>query len=1197
MRKIHLYLTILIALSIVTLFVACEKDEDIDLTMISVASEQATPSYTSAKIECRFATKATLRNVYAQYATSQDFAEYDEKEMANVDGVYTVTLDGLLDNTVYYVRYSVSNRYSSAMVEEISTFKTLTPSIPSLALDTVTSIWDTYATVQIRLLFDGGAPIQEMGVCWGTQAAPVVENNKLITKDTHAVLEIKDLQPNTKYYLRAYAKNKMGVAYSDEYTFMTYALPEIKTDDVTDIQLTSAIVSGTLVFDGNDTATVTGFCWGTNEEPTLKNEHAEVLTASASYTYHLSNLKNETKYYVRAYAQNRIGVVYGEVKSFTTLSAVIPTVTTSTVSRITETTAVAGGNVTSDGGASVTERGVVYSTSSNPTMANGKVASGSGTGAFTCNLTGLQSNTTYYIRAYAVNSKGTAYGDEVSFTTNEKVFAIPEYVDLGLSVKWATFNVGATKPEEYGDYFAWGETEPKSTYSWSNYKWCRGSETTLTKYCNHSGYGTVDNKTTLELSDDAAAVNLGGDWRMPTKAEQDELREQCTWTWTTLNGVNGYKVTSKSNGKSIFLPAAGHRIGSSLNSAGSDGNYWSSSLYADSPYYAYYLLFNSSDVHRYNFDNRYYGFSVRPVYGAQGEQVSAPTVVTSAVTQIEETTAVAGGNVTSDGGASVTERGVVYSTSANPTTANSKVASGSGTGAFTCNLTGLQHNTTYYVRAYAVNSKGTSYGNEVSFTTNEKVFATPEYVDLGLSVKWATCNVGASKPEESGDYFAWGETTTKSTYSWSTYTYCKGSSTTLTKYNCSSGYGTLDNKTTLELSDDVAAINWGGAWRMPTDAEITELREQCTWTWITQNGIKGYRVTSKKNSNSIFLPAASYCYVYGFYTSDSGNYWSSSLNTDNSYNAWSLYFNSDKVRRGDTYITYRYYGYSVRPVYGEYIAEAMMPIVTTSAITQITETTAVAGGNVTSDGGATVTERGVVYSTSQNPTTANSKVQCGSGTGAFSCNLSNLQENTTYYVRAYAINKNGTSYGEQNSFTTNKSTSSNTDYQYVDLGLSVKWATCNVGASKPEECGDYFAWGETKPKSSYSSSNYTYTSNTSTLPMSNDAARVNWGGSWRMPTKSEQDELRTNCTWTWTTQNGVKGYKVTSKSNGNSIFLPAAGDFYGTSLYDEGSKGYYWSSSLYDNSSYAYYLSFTSYDVSRYSNNRFRGQSVRPVCP
>ena len=158
-----------------------------------------------------------------------------------------------------------------------------------------------------------------------------------------------------------------------------------------------------------------------------------------------------------------------------------------------------------------------------------------------------------------------------------------EYVDLGLSVKWATCNVGATKPEEYGDYFAWGETQPKSNYDWSTYKYCNGSYKTLTKYNNSSSYGTVDNKTTLDLSDDAARANWGGSWRMPTRAEQDELRNNCTWTWTTQNGVNGYKVTSKSNGNSIFLPAAGYRDDSSLNNAGSTGYYWSSSLYTDNP--------------------------------------------------------------------------------------------------------------------------------------------------------------------------------------------------------------------------------------------------------------------------------------------------------------------------------------------------------------------------------------------------------------------------------------------------------------------------------------------------------------------------------------------------------------------------------------------------------------------------------------
>ena len=188
-----------------------------------------------------------------------------------------------------------------------------------------------------------------------------------------------------------------------------------------------------------------------------------------------------------------------------------------------------------------------------------------------------------------------------------------EYVDLGLSVKWATCNVGASTPEEYGDYFAWGETQPKDYYDWSTYKWCNGKFTSQTKYCTNSTFGTVDNKTTLDLIDDAARANWGGSWRMPTDAELTELCTECTWTWTTENGVNGYRVTSNKEGytdKSIFLPAAGCRLDSSLGNAGSRGCYWSSSLYTSSNV-AYGLLFTSSSVHRYN--NRYYGQSVRPV--------------------------------------------------------------------------------------------------------------------------------------------------------------------------------------------------------------------------------------------------------------------------------------------------------------------------------------------------------------------------------------------------------------------------------------------------------------------------------------------------------------------------------------------------------------------------------------------------------
>ena len=189
------------------------------------------------------------------------------------------------------------------------------------------------------------------------------------------------------------------------------------------------------------------------------------------------------------------------------------------------------------------------------------------------------------------------------------------YVDLGLpsGLKWATCNVGASSPEEYGDYFAWGETSTKSSYSWSTYKWCNGSSTSQTKYNTSSSYGTVDNKTVLELSDDAARANWGGSWRMPTHEEFQELYNNCTWTWTTQNGKNGYKVTSSKNGNSIFLPAAGYRYGSSLNGAGSYGNYWSASLLSSYPCGAWALSFDSGGVDPSGNGDRCNGQSVRPV--------------------------------------------------------------------------------------------------------------------------------------------------------------------------------------------------------------------------------------------------------------------------------------------------------------------------------------------------------------------------------------------------------------------------------------------------------------------------------------------------------------------------------------------------------------------------------------------------------
>ncbi len=198
-----------------------------------------------------------------------------------------------------------------------------------------------------------------------------------------------------------------------------------------------------------------------------------------------------------------------------------------------------------------------------------------------------------------------------------------DWVDLGLpsGILWATRNVGATSPEDYGDYFAWGETSPKSVYDWSTYRYCNGSYNTLTKYCSNSSYGYngftfTDNLTTLQAGDDAATANWGGGARTPTATEWRELINNTTSQWTTQNGVYGRRFTS-SNGRSIFLPAAGCRWVSSLYDAGSYGFYWSSSLSTSGPSSAWGLDFDSGDVSTDYYYGRYYGLSVRPVRSAR----------------------------------------------------------------------------------------------------------------------------------------------------------------------------------------------------------------------------------------------------------------------------------------------------------------------------------------------------------------------------------------------------------------------------------------------------------------------------------------------------------------------------------------------------------------------------------------------------
>ena len=193
-----------------------------------------------------------------------------------------------------------------------------------------------------------------------------------------------------------------------------------------------------------------------------------------------------------------------------------------------------------------------------------------------------------------------------------------EYVDLGLpsGTLWATMNVGAETPEDYGNYFAWGETTPKEVYGWTNYQWCNGKWNKLTKYCTKDTYGDngfIDNKTELDPEDDAATANWGSEWCMPTKDQLDELYSECSWQWTTSNNVDGILVTSNHNGATLFLPASGYHFGTELYSTGTIAYYWSRTLYTARSYYAYYIYFHTSGNISVTNGDRDTGYTVRAV--------------------------------------------------------------------------------------------------------------------------------------------------------------------------------------------------------------------------------------------------------------------------------------------------------------------------------------------------------------------------------------------------------------------------------------------------------------------------------------------------------------------------------------------------------------------------------------------------------
>lgn len=492
-----------------------------------------------------------------------------------------------------------------------------------------------------------------------------------------------------------------------------------------------------------------------------------------------------------------------------------------------------------------------------------------------------------------------------------------EWVDLGLpsGTLWATCNIGATTPEGYGDYFAWGETEPKQVYDWQTYKWGYYFQGGMSKYVTNSEYGMIDYKTELELEDDAASANWGPSWCTPSSEQQSELYSECSWEWTSMNDVNGYMVTGP-KGNKLFLPAAGYYEGNSNDNEGLRGEYWSRMLRVNNAIHSYTLhLYGGyyGSVSMFE-ETREKGLSVRAVRVSPDDLHIEQQSLDLGVVPIGETctgqltfvnctmksmtlTLTADApfsfNHEEDNASSITV--VVPGNSRDTVTV---MFTATTPGEFNGNVTIQNSAPDGSQRAIPVHAD--------AFTDD---FPPHEYVDLGLpsGTLWATMNIGANSPEEYGDYFAWGEITPKEVYSWGTYKWCDGTPSSMTKYCIDSYYGLIDHKFELEPADDAAYMNWGPSWRMPTREQQIELRQYCTWQISSINDITGHLVTGP-NGNTLFFPRAG---MYdgstpNYYAGQFSFYWSRTL-TCFSNSAYSTYSMGETSR-------YRSNGLSVRAV-------------------------------------------------------------------------------------------------------------------------------------------------------------------------------------------------------------------------------------------------------------------------------------------
>ena len=740
-------------------------------------------------------------------------------------------------------------------------------------------------------------------------------------------ISITNLQQGITYYYRTYCAYQSNFYYGDTKSFVfNWDGPQVSTLSAT-FDSNGVIEFVGIVEDLGATLRNLsiehknlsyGFECSTNQR--FDNDSIIFLIPDKYYSFlgdsviwYLSEYLYGKQYYYRTFFKDDDVVYYGETKRFVTPAIEITTGILDTTSLIItchmNDVPIASRNIV---------YGVCYSMIGQPTFNDSIVTTSSIDNdnsyslVFPIHKTTIGKKDSY--RAFILIDSIPYYGNTNTYD-RELLLNGYSYVDLGLSVLWATFNVGAAKPFHYGDYFAWGETEAKIDYNWSNYIFRKSGLSyydnfTFSKYISNSSYGPVDNKTILDLEDDVAHTKWNGDWRMPTFEEIKELLDpnNCIWMWTTMEDVPGFTVQSRIpgyEGRSIFLPAKN-----------SSSSYWSSTLNRDVCTQAKCLNVYDNGYHQvYNVVvdvSRYAGCSVRPVCQSANWIEKSNNMVISLSSQSESI--LINNTVTLRASLKCNGENIFYPITW--TTDNPDVATVSDDGEVTALSLGTATIT------------ATSYNNISAvcvITVREPQNDVIEAVDLGLPVLWATCNIGAEKPEDYGYYFAWGESEYKNEYTWSNYAHCNGSSYSLTKYSNNSSFGINDNKTTLDLEDDAAHNKWGGDWRLPTYEEISSLfSDTIDYGLTTRNGVYGLLIISHKTGyegNSIFIPASGYRYDKESYAKGKAVcLWANKININSPEKALiyqyshNVSFNSYYIGNRSYYCLERKCGIPIRPV-------------------------------------------------------------------------------------------------------------------------------------------------------------------------------------------------------------------------------------------------------------------------------------------